>query len=315
MATVSPRPPFSVIMPAYNAGGTVESSIRSVLRQSRQDFELIVVDDGSTDDTGRKVEAFGDGRIRLLRRPNGGPAAARNEGIAEARGDYVSMLDSDDMWMPRYLEAMAAALAAAPRAGLAFTDAWVFDDTSRRIRTSTAMAYWRPSNALPENQKSLLLLLLERNFIFTSATVRRSVIDAVGGYDERLWYAEDYELWVRIVAAGNYAVATNEVLAIHRDRRGSLTSDTGGLYRGICRVYDVIREEHDLDEDARAVVNRSQRYWQQQLMALEAPSRRQRVRHVARSLKQRARERSLWLEQPPSPVADTLEACRAVLST
>ena len=307
-----PRPTFSVIIPAYNAGRTIESSIRSVLQQSRTDFELIVVDDGSTDDTGRRVEAFGDERIRLLRRANGGPAAARNEGIAAARGEYVSMLDSDDLWMPRYLETMAETLAATPAAAFAYTDAWVLDEATGRVRSSTAMEYWRPATVPPEDAGGLLLLLLDRNFVFTSTTVRRAVVVRLGGFDERLRYAEDYELWVRIVADGNSAVGTDQVLAIHRDRSDSLTSATGELYRGICRAYEIILEKHELDDAARAVVARNQRYWERQLRAVEQPSRRDRARNLARLLKHRVQDRSLWLEHPPPRVMETLRACRAV---
>jgi glycosyltransferase involved in cell wall biosynthesis len=308
----SARPTFSVIMPAYNAERTIGSAIRSVLQQSRDDFELIVVDDGSTDDTARCVGEFGDPRIRFLTRAHGGPAAARNKGIEVACGVYVSMLDSDDMWLPSYLETMDAALRAAPSAALAYTDAWVLDGDTGRIRSSTAMAYWRPPSTPPVDPRTFLLLLLDRNFIFTSATVRRTVLTDLGGYDERLWYAEDYELWVRIVAAGHSAVRGGDVLAIHRDRADSLTSNTARLYQGICRVYDVIREKHDFDPAARTVVQDSQNYWQQQLRAIEQPSLSQRLMRTTRTLRRRIRDRSLWLEHPPSQVVETLRACRVV---
>jgi GT2 family glycosyltransferase len=173
------------------------------------------------------------------------------------------------------------------------------------------MAYWRPPAVPPTDPRALLLLLLDRNFIFTSATVRRSVLTEVGGYDERLWYAEDYELWVRIAAAGHPAVRSDDVLAIHRDRRDSLTSKTARLYEGICRAYDVIKEKHDLEAEAEVVLERSQRYWQRQLNAVEAPSLPQRLRKAVRLLQRRLQGGSLWLEHPPSQVVDTLRACRA----
>jgi GT2 family glycosyltransferase len=305
------RPTFSVIMPAYNAAPTIESAIRSVLRQSRGDFELIVVDDGSTDDTRDRAGTFDDARVRVISRANGGPAAARNEGIALAQGKLVSMLDSDDMWTPRYLETMAAALEAAPSAALAYTDAWVLDDATGRIRATTAMAYQRPPAAPPADPKRFLLLLLDRNFIFTSATVRRAVIDGVGGFDERLWYGEDYELWVRILAAGYPAVRAPEVLVIHRDRSDSLTGDTAKLYEGVCRAYTAIEQKIELDADAQAVVARRKSFWERQVRAINDPSAADRARHLARWVKRRLTDRNTWLDDPPALVADTLRACRS----
>jgi glycosyltransferase involved in cell wall biosynthesis len=304
------RPTFSVIMPAYNAASTIPSAIQSVLRQSRGDFELIVVDDGSTDGTRARVEEFDDPRIRAFGRANGGPAAARNHGIARARGIYLSMLDSDDIWLPGYLESMAAALEAASGAAFAYTDAWVLDDATGRIRATTAMAYQRPPAVPPADPQEFLLLLLDRNFVFTAATVRRSVIDEVGGYDEQLWYGEDYELWVRIVAGGHAATRVDDVLVIHRDRPGSLTSDTVRLYEGVCRVYGVIEEKLELDAPALAVLQNRQRYWARQLTALHHPSTRERGLRLARAVKQRLMTRSTWLDQPPPSVTETLCACR-----
>src|SRR4051794_19536973 len=96
-------------MPAYNTGDFVGMAIGSVLRQTCGDFELIVVDDGSTDDTAERVRRCADARVRLIQQTNRGPAAARNTAIRAACGAYVSMLDSDDLWLPSYLESMGRA--------------------------------------------------------------------------------------------------------------------------------------------------------------------------------------------------------------
>ena len=113
-------PRFSVIVPAYNATGTIEATIRSVLAQTATELELIVVDDGSTDGTGDLVAAIAstDERVELIAQPNQGTAGARNTGIARASAAYVSFLDNDDLWMPRYLEAAGEALDAGPRSGV-----------------------------------------------------------------------------------------------------------------------------------------------------------------------------------------------------
>jgi len=152
---------FSIAMPAYNTGKTIDAAIESVLRQTRGDFELIVVDDGSTDDTVARVERYlGDARISLVRQSNAGPSAARNTAIAQAVGEYVSFLDSDDLWLPRYLEVMGATLEANPRAAAAFTDAWVLNDEIKRIARSTVMAPWQPPT-IPTEPSMFLRALLE----------------------------------------------------------------------------------------------------------------------------------------------------------
>src|SRR5262245_44942919 len=116
-------------MPAYNTEQTIEAAIVSVLSQARSDFELIVADDGSSDDTPARIERFlEDGRVRLIRGDHRGPSGARNAAIAEALGEYICFLDSDDLWLPSYLEVMSAMLSGAPRAAVAFTDAWVLFD-------------------------------------------------------------------------------------------------------------------------------------------------------------------------------------------
>ena len=136
---------FTVVIAAFNAARTIGSSIRSVLRQTEQDFEVIVVDDGSTDETAEAVGTFsGDSRIRLIGQPNRGPAAARNTGLKAARSTYVSMLDADDLWLPDYLEVMGGALDEDPRRGFAYTDAWVLEDETRKVRRRSAMSYQRP---------------------------------------------------------------------------------------------------------------------------------------------------------------------------
>src|ERR1017187_6172907 len=103
-------PRFSVVIAAFEAERTVASAVNSALAQTRTDLEVIVVDDGSSDRTAAVVGQITDHRVQLLRQANAGPSAARNVGISATRGDYVAFLDSDDLWLPRYLELMGAAL-------------------------------------------------------------------------------------------------------------------------------------------------------------------------------------------------------------
>ena len=313
MARHSPR--FSVIMPAHNASATLESAIRSVLLQSVEDFELIVSDDGSTDDTVARAQRLDDPRLRLLERERaGGPSAARNSAIAVANGEFVSMIDSDDLWLPHYLEVMGQALEDEPDAGLAYTDAWVLDDESGRIRRKTAMAYQRPPDLPPADPRRLLRLLVDHNFVFSHATVRRSVLEQVGGYDERLGYGEDFELWLRILEAGFGAVRKTGPLAIYRRHSCSRTADLERAYEGICKTYTVILSEHALDEETRSIAHARYESWLKQRDDFAHPSAVEYLLSVARPIKRRLLDRALWLSEPPTDVAATLDACQGVLA-
>jgi GT2 family glycosyltransferase len=220
------QPTFSVVMPAFNAEVTVGSAIRSVLAQTRTDFELLVVDDGSTDATVEEIRTQAtDPRVRLLRQEHRGVAAARNHAVSEARGTLISMLDSDDLWLPSYLDVMADVLAANPAAALAYTDAWVFDEAKGRFKRATAMAFVSPPSPPPDDPVALLFQLLQNNFVYTSVTVRREVLVEVGPFNTDLPAASDYEMWLRLVARGHRMVRAPGLLAVYRERPGSITSD------------------------------------------------------------------------------------------
>jgi glycosyltransferase involved in cell wall biosynthesis len=246
------RPVVSVVMPAYNAASTIAPAIESVLRQTRNDFELIVVDDGSTDDTAGHVEPFlRDGRIKLIQQPNLGLAGARNTAIAAATGTYVSLLDSDDAWLPRYLEVMAGALEADPTAGLAYTDAWALDDSTRRIQRVSAMGPWHPPTT-PERPEQVVHDLLDRgNFVFVGATIRRAVLEEVGGFRVGIPGVEDYELWLRIAAHGHRFVRCPLKLAVYRQRPGQMSADWAVMKRSARDVLRIVAEEYDLPPELR----------------------------------------------------------------
>jgi len=257
---VGAAPAFSVVMAAYNAGPTIRASIESLLAQTFESFELIVVDDGSTDDTAEQVLAFeSDGRITLVRQPNFGLAASRNTGIAVASAELVSMLDSDDLWLPNYLERMKETLDSDPEAAFAYTDAWILDEITKRIHKATAMAYQEPPETPPPSPDQLLLELLRRNFVFTSATVRKRVLDELGGFDLRLRAAEDYELWLRLAAHGYRATSPGEILAIYRLRPNSLSRNQLLMMRSLCQVFEIVIEDYELAPEARALAEERER--------------------------------------------------------
>jgi glycosyltransferase involved in cell wall biosynthesis len=295
---VNGPPTFSVVVAAYNAARTLPATIRSVLAQTRPDFELIVVDDGSTDGTADAVRHAQDERVLYVRQQNLGPAAARNAGIDKATGTLVSFLDGDDLWLPDYLETMSAALDADGGADLAFTDAWRLDDTTRRVHRRTIMSQQHPPARPPAEPGELLAALLERNFVYTSATVRRGTLTAAGGF-KTLTRSEDYELWLRLAAQGARFVNTGKILAVYRDRPGSRIHSAVAMLQGRKEIYEHVLSSYELTAPIRSVAERRLAETAHKLAAqtvLPAPGRvRTGVRRVIHDIR-------VYRRRPPDPV-------------
>lgn len=304
-ATNQSPPTFSVVMAAYNSALTIGEAIESVRCQTRSDWELLVVDDGSRDRTAGVAEAFADPRVRVVRTAgNRGPAAARNRGIALAQAPLVCTLDSDDLWLPHYLDTMARTLDSNPGAAVACTDAWVLDQTTGRVRKKSAMAFLDPPDPLPGDTETFLAELLRRNFIYNSVAARRESLRAVGGYDERLWIGEDWELWLRLAAAGLRFVHAPQLLAVYRQRTDSLmTSHPERLIEAKCEVYRVVAEEWGASPEVRDLALRLRR----------ASTLRSQRRAAAGTLlgplltlRNSLRDSRLWHREPPREVAELL---------
>lgn len=299
-------PMCSVVMAAYNAAATIDQSIASLLTQTFSDFELIVIDDGSDDETAARVGVYAaDRRVRLHRQANSGPAAARNAGIALARGRYVGILDSDDLWLPRYLELMIGALEDAPHAAFAYTRAWVLEASANKIRRDT----WpvRLPSIPSGDGDALLNALVSKNFICGSTTIRRDVLDQVGAYDSWVALAEDYELWLRIAAAGHGATQVRRPLLIIRDRADSLSKDGVAICAGKRRAFERLLARSSLRPQirARAEQGLTEVERARALFAGERrPAPREHLRRVGgrstRAVRRRLRQRS----DPPTDVAE-----------
>jgi glycosyltransferase involved in cell wall biosynthesis len=300
-------PTCSILMPAYNAGRTVGAAIESVLAQTRGDFELIVVNDGSTDDTADRVQPYlDDARVRLICQPNRGQASARNAAIDVACGTYVSLLDSDDVWLPQYLDRMCGRLDEDPSAGAVYTDAWALDDRTRRVARRTVMAPWHPPT-VPTDARAFLRALLELgNFVFVGATVRRTVLAEVGGFRGGLEPSEDYELWLRIAARGYRFLRVDIPLAIYRRSAGQMSADQAALTRAVSDVFRIVAEEYDVPNDIRELAR-------QQLPRTRFPPRRpRRVPQLLRSPYSAASRLRHFRLRPPRQVREAFPDLRSL---
>lgn len=213
-------PCVSVVMPTYNRAHLLPRAIGSVLAQTFSDFELLVVDDGSTDRTGEVVAGFKDGRIRVLRLDrNDGASRARNAGIQAARGAWVAFLDSDDEWLPRKLELQLTRLQEVndPRATVAYCLCEQDDGATKRTVPS--------SGVLPGGDVFDHLLRNQRPPTASAFVVKRSALLNVGGFDENFPSSNDIDLWLRLAEARNHFLTVNEVLVIKHDHFGPQISN------------------------------------------------------------------------------------------
>ena len=297
-------PAFSVVMAAHDNAATIGEAIGSVQGQTRSDWELLVVDDCSRDGTPQVAGEFTDPRIRVVRQTeNRGPGAARNRGIALAQAPIVCPLDSDDLWLPEYLETMAHALDSSPSVAVVCSDAWVFDEGTGRVRKTSAVEMQRPPQPLPDDPQTFLVELLRRNFVYYSVAARRESLLAVGGYDERLWIGEDWELWLRLAAAGFSFAFVPRLLGVHRKRKGSLTSTSERLLEGRHEVYRVVSEDWDTTPQIRDLAVSMRR-------AREVRGRRRAAAAAVfaplAALRRRLRHSTLWHHEPPRDLAELL---------
>ncbi len=184
----SQSPAVSVIIPTYNRGWILKEAIDSVLDQDYTDFELIVVDDGSTDDTVEIIDAYGFDII-VLQQNNQGVSAARNRGICASRAQLIAFLDSDDIWLPQKLARQVEFFAAHSDALICQTEeTWIRNG----LRVNPKKRHQKRSGEIFE--PSLTLCLVSPSAVM----IRRSLFDAVGLFDERLPACEDYDLWLRV---------------------------------------------------------------------------------------------------------------------
>lgn len=213
---------ISVIIPTHNYARFLPMAIESVLAQTRPADEIIVVDDGSTDDTAAIVARYAERGVRYLYKENGGVSAARNLGIRESRGSLIAFLDSDDEWLPGKLALQVAHMDAHPTAGLVTGSDWEIDDAGAR-------APWLNRRPPVGAQMMYPAILIENNIGTPSLVMlRRRCLDRVGLFDEEVGLAQDWDLWIRL--AKEYPVGVVGAPLIRYRRHGASMS-SGSVWR------------------------------------------------------------------------------------
>jgi GT2 family glycosyltransferase len=258
-------PTVSVITPAYNAAAYLAASVESVRRQTFADLELLIVDDGSTDDTvavARQLAAS-DPRVRVLTQKNAGPGPARNSGFRHAAGTYFAFLDSDDEWDRTFLAEQVAILEQRP-------DVDVLIGNARKRGGERDGQPMRPVTGAVGERISLGDMLGDESALFIMTVFRRSVIDQVGGFDPDLLTNEEYDLWIRAAIAGCSFARNPTPLGWYTCRPGSLSSEDARMHAGILRVLAKTRPRLAPGSQELAILDRKAAEFAAELAAIEA---------------------------------------------
>ncbi|MBV5264748.1 glycosyltransferase family 2 protein [Pinisolibacter aquiterrae] len=247
LAAIAPTcvaPIASIVVPAYDAAATIGETLRSLLAQTFADFEVIVVDDGSSDRTAEIVEGFEDPRIRLVRQRNRGLAGAHNTGIAASRGEFVGFCDADDLWMPEKLELHVDHLRREPEVGISFAGSSMIDIEGRPLRVAQR----------PKLTGLTAADVFLRNPIGngSAAVVRRVAFDAIAWrppqeserdwwFDETFRQSDDIEGWLRFAVTTDWRIeGIPGLLTAYRIHTGALSADIDRQFKTWVRMRDKI---------------------------------------------------------------------------
>ncbi|MGV2112164.1 glycosyltransferase family 2 protein [Agrobacterium salinitolerans] len=239
-------PYASIVVPAYNVAATIGETIRSLLLQTYSDFELIVVDDGSIDETIAVVQSFRDDRIRLIRQKNRGLAGAHNTGIANARGQFIGFCDADDLWLPEKLERHIAHLERSPDVGISFSGSRMIDRNGKPLGIDQT----------PKLNNISAADVFKRNPIGngSSMVMRREALDGFAyrphGETERDWWfdetfrqSDDIEGWLRFVLTQDWRIeGIKGHLTLYRIHLGALSANVEKQHETWIRMRDKIAE-------------------------------------------------------------------------
>lgn len=241
---------ISVIIPAYNVAAYIGETLDSLLAQTYTDYEAVIVNDGSTDDTEQVIasyrELLGD-RLVYVKQSNGGLANARNAGLRVARGRYIALLDADDLWAPEFLAKMLTLLESDPTLDLVFPNAWFWGSPNFSGREFQAV--------FPASEPVTFERVLRREcYIFGLALFKRELLETVGYYDEELGASEDFDLWLRMLRHGCRFGFTREPLVKYRWRADSLSNNSDKLLNNLSKVYHKWLRDPAITAEQRALI-------------------------------------------------------------
>jgi GT2 family glycosyltransferase len=243
------EPTFSIVITAYQAAGTIAAAVESALAQTRPAEEVIVVDDGSTDDLLGALAPYRD-RIELVRRQNGGGAAARNTGAAAAKSEFMAVLDADDAYHPRRLEAIATLARERPELDLLTTDARL---VAQGESAGTFAAY---TPFVREGQRTAIF---ETCFLGGWPAIRLSRLESIGGFDESFRIAYDWDCWLRVILDGGRAGFVDEPYYDYVVHSGSLSASRAPSLWERARLLEKAERNPALREEERPALERALR--------------------------------------------------------
>lgn len=211
---------FSVVIPLYNKGQSIVNTIKSVLGQSYQNFELVIVNDGSTDNSVNAVKSINDERIRLINQENQGVSAARNKGIKEAKFEWVALLDGDDLWETNHLEEIIKMMTVFPNEKV-YVTSFEYSDKREMYRHVRKNSIFKINNYFKE--------AIKESLIWTSIIViNKNCFNSVGFFNTKLIRGEDLELWARLAKKFNI-IKSSKITAIYRIEAENRTDVTRKL--------------------------------------------------------------------------------------
>lgn len=237
-------PKVSVVMPTYNRAHLLNRSIPSVLNQTYKDFEYIVVDDASTDNTEQVVKGFRDDRLRYIRREknSGSCAAPRNTGIRAARGEYIAHLDDDSEWLPQKLEKQVKAFETAPpKVGAVYTGMWVVVDDKDKL--------YLPPSDVAQKEGNIYRQLLKQCFVWNNQVVmiRKECFDKLGMFDEKLPFWLEWDICLRVARDYDFKFIDEPLMIHHHSPNTSHYSELA-IIKGTIAILDKFFEEFKKDD-------------------------------------------------------------------
>ena len=237
----------STIIPTYNSAQYITIAIESVLKQTYPNYEIIVIDDGSTDNTFDIIKKFSD-QIVYIYKPNGGPASARNLGIKKSSGEYIAFLDADDYWLPDRLAIQINYLKEKPHVALVHSNTWILENG---IEPYLAFTNYKPSSGLIFKE-----LFLNNHINLLTVMLKRKYFDAANGFDENkeLIGFEDYDLWLRIALECSIAYI-DKVVSVYRVHDSNISNETKSIHKNLFLLYKFSKMEQFLQKSYLTLFN------------------------------------------------------------